>query len=167
MILEIDDWKFEVDLEATMEYSAKEAAEHCDCGYCRNFYAAIDGKYPDLRPFLAQFGIDVEVPAELFPYEPTCYSVSYAVYGRILTSGMQPIVVDGVPFTAEAGDKSIGPWTNRLRGDYFILDSDMFTLPWVLDEPMEDVISTANEPSFIQKMINRLLGKQDKNAITS
>ena len=53
MILQIDDWKFDIDMERTMEYSAKEAAEHCDCAYCRNFYAAVDEHCSDLRPFLA------------------------------------------------------------------------------------------------------------------
>lgn len=40
MILEIDGWKFDIDFERTMEYSAAEAKEHCNCAYCHNFYAA-------------------------------------------------------------------------------------------------------------------------------
>ena len=37
MILKIDDWEFDIDLERTMAYSAAEAADHCTCAYCRNF----------------------------------------------------------------------------------------------------------------------------------
>ena len=32
MIIRIDDWVFDVDMEATMAYSAREAGAHCDCG---------------------------------------------------------------------------------------------------------------------------------------
>ena len=94
MIIEIDGWKFDVDITATMEYSANEAAEHCDCGYCRNFYASIDREYPDLRPFLTQFGVDIEAPDELLPYDfpgEMDYDGYYAVCGWILTAGKEPI----------------------------------------------------------------------------
>ena len=49
MRLQLADWVFEIHMDATMQYSAAEAAEHCDCAYCRNFYAALDARYPDLR----------------------------------------------------------------------------------------------------------------------
>ena len=51
MVLKIDDWVFDVDITATMEYSTREAAAHCDCAYCRNFYAAVDDTYPQIRRF--------------------------------------------------------------------------------------------------------------------
>ena len=59
MIIKIDAWKFDVDLNATMAYSAQEAMDHCTCGYCRNFYASVDIVYPNLRPFLAEFGVHI------------------------------------------------------------------------------------------------------------
>lgn len=44
MLIELADWKMDVDIPLTMLLSDKQAKEHCACGYCRNFYAAID--YP-------------------------------------------------------------------------------------------------------------------------
>ena len=161
MILAIDDWRFEVDIAATMEYSTKEAAEHCDCAYCRNFYATVDSTYPELRPFLAQFGVDIEAPDELLPFDATLYLACYCVNGRILSYG-KPLIHAGdvkiMPETAQDAMINIG-----LRAPYFVISAGPFQLPWILDEPMVDVISPANEPSFLKKMWERLLGKNKKN----
>ena len=95
MILEIGDWIFDVDMTATMEYSATEALEHCLCCYCRNFYGSVDERYPGLRPFLAGFGVDVEAPDELMPFFPPSECVAfYAVSGRILQEGQGPLLAD-------------------------------------------------------------------------
>lgn len=156
MILKIDDWQFDIDMERTMAYSAAEAAEHCDCAYCRNFYAVVDRDCPELRPFLAQFGLDVEAPEELECFDAqgwVRYVGSYAVFGRIQRFGKRPFVV---------GSGEILPALNAdfdLGEPSFILTLDGLEILWSLDEPFEEVVSPANEPSFIQKMWNRLLGK--------
>ena len=155
MIIEIDDWKFDVELDATMQYSAAEAAEHCTCGYCRNFYAAVDRFYPDLRPFLAQFGVDIEAPDELIPYEPTVMEGFYAVCGRVLRFGSKPMSVDGLRICiAEPDDLHVNVFCPE---PYFVLNTGFMELDWVLEEKMEDVASPANEPSFLQDMTNRFL----------
>lgn len=136
-----------------MEYSAKEAAEHCDCAYCRNFYAAVDSTYPELRPFLAQFGVDIEAPEELMPYTPVDCEGAYFVFGRILCPGNYEIDIGRAHVLAQACED---------RNGFLIQVMDMH-FPWVLDEPMVDVISPANEPSFLKKMWERLLGKNKKN----
>jgi hypothetical protein len=155
MIIEIDDWKFDVDLTATMEYSAAEAAEHCTCGYCRNFYAAVDSVYPNLRPFLAQFGIDIEAPEQLSPYEGTLLDAHYAVKGRVLRFGRCPMTVDGLSVAVCDGD-DLYINVNCLN-PYFVLETGLMELPWLLDEAMDEVVSTANEPSFLEKMVSRLI----------
>ncbi len=148
MILECNGWRFEIDLEATMEYSVNEAKEHCTCAYCRNFYASIDTVYPRLRPFLAQFGLDAEAPEELMPFDNGIFQATYAVKGKLLQSGAVSMESDGIPITAEQSDP-----------EWFVLDTGFFQLPWVLDEPFEDVVSPANEPGFLKKMWNKLLGR--------
>lgn len=164
MILAIDDWRFDVDIAATMEYSAKEAAEHCDCAYCRNFYAAVDSAYPELRPFLAQFGVDIEAPEELMPYDlpdEMVYDGFYAVCGRIIQKGMSRIRIGNVEIRPDRySDLHIN---SGCQEPYFFLNTSGIVLPWVLDEPMEDVVSPANDPSFLRKMWNRLLGRSKKN----
>lgn len=164
MIIEIDDWKFDVDIAATMEYSAAEAAGHCDCAYCRNFYAAVDEAYPELRTFLAQFGLDIEAPEELMPYDvgkEMWYDGFYAVSGKILSDGKSDLICNGVRIQPDRCN-SIGV-VAQCPEPYFCLNFGTIVLPWVLDEPMEDVVSPANEPSFLQKMWNKLLNRQPKD----
>lgn len=161
MILQIEDWKFDIDMVRTMEYSSTEAAEHCDCAYCRNFYAAVDEKYPALRPFLAQFGVDIEAPVELMPYdinEEMFYDGVYVISGSIIRSGA-PIVVDDISIqpTLETDVNHTCP------SPCFALNVGTVILPWVLDEPMKDTVSPANLPSFLGKMWRRLLGKAPKD----
>jgi hypothetical protein len=166
VIIEIDDWKFDIDMNATMAYSAAEAADHCTCPYCRNFYAAVDGAYPSLRPFLAQFGLDIEAPDELMPFTSIMVMNLYAVSGVIIQFGKEPISVDGTKVYPETAEQArINTYCPQ---PYFVLSTGVMDIPWVLDEPMaeDQIVSPANVPSFLKKMWNRLLGRQ-KNQITS
>ena len=166
MILQIDDWKFEIDLTATMEYSAAEAADHCICAYCRNFYASVDGTYPDLRPFLARFGINIEAPDELIPYfPPTECEAYFAVCGRIVEQGSGPIVINGLTVFPQQPQEAMV--NTGMTHPYFFLLAGLMRLPWVLDEPMEEVESPANQPFFTRRVWNKLLGRQPKEDFPS
>ena len=128
MIITIDGWIFQVDMTATMDHSAEEAAEHCLCESCRNFYAAIDIHYPQLRSVLAQFGLDVEAPDVMTPpdaiSDPMDYDPSYFVYGQILQMGERPMAAGSAYLLAE-------PMDNMMNGrPYFRLDVYNVTLPW-------------------------------------
>lgn len=159
MILDICGWRFDVDLTETMAYSAREAAEHCTCAYCRNYYASVDTAYPELRGFLAQFGVDPEAPAELFPYEATACEVVYLVCGRILHPGDYEIDVGNAHVLAVDTDRISLPDVVPETLQWFALQVMDLNLPWVLKEPSEEVISPANEPSFLKRMRYRLLEK--------
>ena len=166
MILRLDDWEFDIDMERTMEYSTAEAAEHCDCAYCRNFYAAVDERYPNLRPFLAQFGIDIEAPDEMMPFDQPqemWYENVYSVGGRILSGSEHTFIVDGIEVSIYSENKL--QINQMIPEPHFFIGVGMMVLPWVLDEPMEAVVSTANEPSFLKRMWDRLLGKAKKTDI--
>lgn len=166
MILEIDDWKFDIDLTTTMEYSANEAADHCICAYCRNFYAAVDDTYPDLRPFLSNFGIDIEGPDEMIPYfPPSECEAYYAVGGRIIKKGRGPIIVNGLTIFPQLAEEAMV--NTRITGPCFFLLAGLMILPWILDESMEDVESPANQPSFMKRIWTRLFNRRPKNEITS
>ncbi len=157
MVLQILDWKFEVDMLHTMEYSTAEAAAHCTCGYCRNFYEAVDAHCPELRPFLAQFGLDITAPEVLYPYDigpDMWYEGEYVVFGRILQQGQSRIRV-GTAWMWPMAERE----DSQLDQPHFILSLEELELPWILDEPLRDVVSTANEPSFLKRMWNRLLGR--------
>lgn len=167
MILKIADWEFDIDMERTMAYSAAEAAEHCDCAYCRNFYSAVDDTVPALRPFLAQFGLDIEAPDVLYPYDVETrmwYTGEYVVFGRILQFGKEQIRVENAcnPYIYPV---NIAKYS--FDSPYFVLCLEELEIPWVLDEPMTDVVSPANEPSFLKKMWNKLLGKTKPNGTVS
>ena len=163
MILKIDDWVFDIDMERTMAYSAAEAAEHCDCAYCRNFYAAVDDAVPALRPFVAQFGLDLEAPDVLYPYDVETwmwYTGEYVVFGKILQFGNGRIHID------HASHPYIFPMNiakYEFDSPYFVLCLEELEIPWVLNEPISEVVSPANEPSFLKKMWDNLLGKAKKS----
>ena len=165
MYLEINGWEFEVDMDETMSYSAKVLEDHCQCGYCRNFYKAIDGAYPALRPFLARFGMHVETPEELMPFEPTVCTVSYCISGRILRRSLYPLEGGGTVFSVETQEKM--PFETQCNAPYFVLTSGFLELPWLLDEDMNEVVSTANEPEFLEKMWNRLLDRAEEMEVVS
>lgn len=164
MFLQIQDWKLDVDLTATMAYSAAEAAEHCDCAYCRNFYAAVD---PRLRSYLTQFGLDVEAPDALYPYDlpdgRMLYEGEYVVFGRILEAGEEPLVPDPgssaviMPQRSDVYDHS---------QPYFVLSLEGVVLPWLLEEPLGEVVSPANDPEFLEQMRDKLLEKAESNTPT-
>ncbi len=125
--LRIDDWLFEINMTRTMAYSAEEAEGHCTCDDCRNFYAAVDDHHPQLRPFLAQFGIDVEAPEQMSPVaiskDRIDYDPSYIVFGRILSHGTFNMAAGKASFVAQAD------------GDRFWLHTYDVSMPWVLDIP--------------------------------
>lgn len=168
MIITVQDWQFDVDLTATMAYSAAEAADHCTCGYCRNFYLTVDSTFPGLRPFLARFGVDVEAPEEMIAGGTDRFmdcQICYGVVGRVLKRGSASICVDGIPMRVESpGQAQIDC---RCPEPCFILSTGWITFPWVLDEALEEVVSPANEPSFLEKAIRKLFRGKKKGPYLS
>ncbi|MBQ7345630.1 MAG: hypothetical protein IJW45_06165 [Oscillospiraceae bacterium] len=155
MILQVDDWRFDIDLKATMAYSAEEVSDHCTCDYCLNFYATIDRAYPDIRPFLARFAVDIEGPDELMTFDHTRYLGAYAVSGHILQFGSAPIRVNGISILPENAEDAMV--NTGCLSPFFILTVGMLTLPWVLEVAPEDVVSPANTPSFLRKMWDKIM----------
>jgi hypothetical protein len=145
VILKINDWEFDIDLEGTREHSSFAASDHCTCAYCENYYRAVKLCYPHLRGFLKRFGLDIDGPVEMYPFEPTLYLAGYRVRGKIIRPGLSPIMVDGVPVTAEP------------REDWcFMLEVGEMELPWVMHEDPNEVISPANEPEFLERMYRKM-----------
>ena len=154
MELRIDDWVFRIDLERTKEHSSFVSSEHCTCSYCENYYRAVSMVYPALKGFLEKFGIRIDGPSEMYPIEPTLYLAGYRVFGEIKTYGMGPIMVDGIPISAEPVDEH-----------HFMLEVGEMPLPWVLVEDPNEVISPANEPEFLEKMYRKLLLRNGDSGI--
>ena len=141
MILKLGDWRFRVDVEATAERTRKYSYEHCQCGYCKNFYDAIDVAYPELREVMEHFGVNLEGPCELMPFEPTLMLACYRVDGQILQWGKSQLSVKGVTLLPEAGDE-----------ETFLLWVGEVRLPWLQEESEEEVVSPANLPEFLERM---------------
>lgn len=141
MILEIEGWQFRLDIEATRRHTKKNAADHCSCAYCRNYYDAVEGLFPDLRNFLQQFGVNYQGPSELMPFEPTLMLACYRIKGKILKWGKDPLFAQGIPVLPEAADEeSFFLWVGELE------------IPWLQVEPVEEVVSPANLPEFLERM---------------
>ena len=166
MIIQVSDWIFDVNIPATMDYSAAVWEDHCTCGYCRNFYDTLDGEYPQLKPFLKQFGMNSLTPEEMSPIEPTLCMVSYCISGTIVKQGIYPIDIDGVVFAVSTHEEN--PLYEPPFGKpFFVFTSGLLELPWVLAEDMDEVISPANEPENMERMIKRLLENIDPESIQS
>lgn len=166
MRLKIADWIFEVDIPATMSYSAGVWEDHCTCGYCRNFYETLDSEYPMMKPFLEQFGMNSLTPEEMSPIEPTLCIVSYCISGSIVQNGIYPIDIGGVVLTVSTHEEN--PLYEPPFGKpFFVLTTGLLELPWVLNEDMDEVISPANEPEYMERMMNRLLENADSDVTLS
>lgn len=137
----IHDWVFEVDLEGTYAHTSHNSADHCTCGYCRNYYDTVDMVYPELRRFLSQFGVVLEGPSELLPFEPTLILASYKVHGCVLRWGKSSLFAGAVPISIGTVEEGI-----------FRIWAGEMVLPWCQDEPEDSVISPANAPEFLEHM---------------
>ena len=165
MIIQISDWIFDVDISVTMTYSANIWNDHCLCGYCRNFYETVNGAYPQLQAFLKQFGMNSLTPEEMSPIEPTLCMASYCISGVIKKRGTELLDLGGVTLSVASQEES--DYDPGCGNPYFVLTTGLLDLPWVLDEDMDEVVSPANEPEYLQRMANRLLGTFDGEAILS
>lgn len=141
MVLEFGDWRFDVNVEATWERTARYSFDHCECAYCRNYYDTVDRTYPLLRGALASFGIHPEGPCELMPFEPTRMLACYRVDGKILQWGKSNLYANGVQLLPEDSDD-----------DTFLLWVGELELPWVQKEKIDEVVSPANLPEFMDRM---------------
>ena len=166
MILHINDWVFDVDIPATMDYSAGIWEDHCTCGYCRNFYETLNDAYPKLQPFLKNFGMNSLTPEEMSPIEPTLCMVSYCFCGTIVKHGIYPIDIDGVVLSVSTHEEN--PLYEPPFGKpFFVFTTGLLELPWVLEEDMDEVVSPANEPEYLQRMMNRLLESTENETLIS
>lgn len=139
--IEVDDWKFSVDVEKTKEYYKNISL--CDCPNCRNFYAQIEEKLPKLKDFLSEFGVDVSRPDENASIE--CedsidyLSVDYTVCGEIIEVGKYEIdIYDNLFLSIVVNDDCVCP--NEQTGKYFTFTVFQIVLPWVLDEPLNPTV---------------------------
>lgn len=155
MIFTFDDWVLDIDVESTRRYTDHLLTDHCECGYCRNFYQSVENVYPGFRPFLNQFGADAEAPVDFLPVEPTLCVVSYAVCGKILNYGRQPIRTGACDFTPEEMERL--DYELKCTKPYFVFTSQFLELPWLLEEDMDEVVSPANEPECLERMWRKLL----------
>ena len=156
MVLKIGDWHFQVDVEATSERTRKYSYEHCQCGYCKNFYDAIDMAHPELRPVMEQFGVHLEGPCELMPFEPTYLLACYRIHGSILQWGRKALSAGDVRITVETAD----------NGTFFLWVGEM-ELPWLQEEDCDEVVSPANLPEFLERMETVWLLRHGENGILS
>jgi len=91
-------------------------------------------------------GIYLNGPCEVMPFEPTIAAACYRVTGQIAVTGRTSLCVDLVPLRPEPADEAT-----------FFLWVGPLELPWTQEEAMEDVISPANQPEFMDRMMEKLL----------
>jgi hypothetical protein len=155
MTIRLADWVFQVDPEATRIHTQKCSADHCTCPYCQNFYENVATSHPSLGPVLSRFGIVLNGPSEVMPFEPTLVMVCYRVTGQILQPGQSRLHVNQVPLRMEPADES----------SFFLWAGEM-ELPWTQEEDPDEVLSPANQPEFLDRMMKRWLETRDELELT-
>ncbi len=141
MTVSLGGWEFAVDREATLAHTRENALDHCLCPYCRNYYDTLLTVYPELEAFFSFFGVDYMGPSELMPFAPTLLLACYRVQGKILQWGNAPLMAGEISISPEYADEhSFFLWVGEAE------------LPWVQTEAMEDVVSPANLPEFLERM---------------
>lgn len=156
MILNIADWQFSVDVEATRKRTTKNASDHCTCSYCKNYYETVGATYPEIVDFLSRFGVNIDGPSELMPFEPTLLLACYRVCGSVLKWGRELLSSGCVPVSVEAADH-----------DTFFLWVGEMVLPWIQEEDMDEVVSPANLPEFLERMEEVWVMRHGENWILS
>jgi hypothetical protein len=73
------------------------------------------------------------------------------VTGQILKKGETRLWVDDVPLRPEEADDNT-----------FFLWAGEMDLPWTQDEDMDEVLSPANQPEFMDRMMQRWLLTRDE-----
>ncbi len=157
--IEIDDWKFSVDVEKTKEYYKTHSI--CECADCRNFYAQIEEKLPKLKEFLSEFGVDISKPDEIssctYEAEIDYYAVYYSVCGEITKDSEYEIdIYDNLFLSIFVSNGCEVP--NKQTGKCFTFSVMQIQLPWVLGEPLNP---TAKERLFDK--IHEFLKRRYKN----
>ena len=146
MLLQIEDWIFEIDIEKTQRHSSAEAAENCRCAMCRNFCRGLDGDYAGLKEKLSSFGICAEAPEKMNPMvfceEQILYDPMYYVFGRIVQKGNGPFLAGFVSvYPSDQGEMLDGSAVFRLQ-------IDGVTCPWMLEEPFTGGIPGRSDDWF-------------------
>jgi len=156
MVISLADWQFTVDVDSTFAYTHKCSLDHCTCPYCQNFYDNMDRAEPSLRPVLSKFGIYLNGPCEVMPFEPTLVAACYRITGQILSRGVSELHINGVTLRPEEADENT-----------FFLWVGPVELPWTQEEDMFEVLSPANQPEFMDRMMARLLKWAEDDPISS
>lgn len=156
MQISLGDWQFRVDVDATMDYTYRCSLDHCTCPYCQNFYENMDRAEPSLRPVLSKFGIHLNGPCEIMPFEPTLVAACYRVTGQILSTGESYLHVQEIPLRPEYADS-----------DTFFLWVGPLILPWTQKEDINEVLSPANQPEFMERMMATLLKWTGQEPVSS
>ena len=143
-IIKKDEYVFQVDVEKTMNYYKTHSL--CECDYCENFYAQIEGKFPKLETFLSEFGVDISKPDELSSLESDnevkYITIDYTVCGKVINMGQYEIdIQDNQYFNLVIIDGYASP--NEQTGEYFTISvNSIIDLPWVLKKPLSETIET-------------------------
>lgn len=148
MITKVACWEVECDVDKTSALYAEFDGPSCRCGYCRNFWTAMDSAFPqDFRLLASRLGIDVAKPTEVWQYYRESSGLHY--YGGLFHFSGQ-IVFDprkpSTPGSPTEFERLVSGFELTLGQKGFLIPEcfkghqlvhlDFAThVPWVLDEP--------------------------------
>ena len=110
----------------------------CDCAYCRNFLAAVEGLPKPVLDFMEMLGVDIRKPDEAAENGRGAngshrYSAWYHLSGTLLEDGKETVLAEGCTYCFQS--------TCYIRAEYFPSPHFQLNLelrlPWVLEEPRD------------------------------
>ena len=96
-------------------------------------------------------------------YKDYLKETEYKVVGTIFS----PLYTSNEYGNTTIGNGKIYSFVFIPKENFFVLTTGLLDLPWMLEEDMDEVISTANEPEYMERMMNRLLANADYGTIIS
>ena len=129
---------FSVDPGSTEAYYTAHSV--CNCRYCRNLYAQIKTRFPQLDAFLSAFGVDICRPDEAASVETEDHIdylfVGYTVTGAMETDRPYETDVESLHVTISRGNTPLDWFPNEQKKPCFFISVSGISLPWVLPEPL-------------------------------
>jgi hypothetical protein len=157
----IDNTSFFVDKEAMKNYNSI-YRNMCDCLTCRNYYKAVQICSPIVK-MLDKFYVDVNRPEECmhigehFPEKTLYYYVWYSVYGKAVDKKIVTAIDNFTKIEIYPSSQNDHAPNTYMKDNYFWISFNI-TLPWVLDEDMEQLKPSENlkltKPSVMQRIVS-------------
>lgn len=136
-----------VDIQKNKAYY-KSYDDICRCDGCQNYVQTISEKYPQLKDYLNNIGIDIKKPFEtLWIENHDDHTIHYLVVQYVVFGEWEKDT--SLQFESHNIRKVTHHPMTGIKEDYFVIDIDNIILLWKLDKKFEDAFPTKRRKGLI------------------